>query len=74
MAKQPTPEIPPYDISQPQPAPVENSFVTTDLPDVEKARRNTANKRLLGLFIILSLVVVAFIVWEIIDLMAGYGL
>ncbi len=45
-----------------------NSFVTTDMPDPEKARKQLAHKR--AFFVLLGLIVVVacLIAWEIIDL------
>ena len=45
-----------------------NSFVTTDMPDPEKARKQLANKRIFFVLLGLIVVVTALIAWEIIDL------
>ena len=45
-----------------------NSFVTTDMPDPEKARQQLAHKRTFFVLLALIVVVVCLIAWEIIDL------
>ncbi len=45
-----------------------NSFVTTDMPDPEKARKRLAHKRIFFVLVGLIAVVTSLIVWEIIDL------
>ena len=46
-----------------------NSFVTTTTPEVKAAIKAVAAKRIFLVFTFLSLVVVAFIVWELVDLL-----
>ena len=59
----------PYAQPSPQPAPIEgNSYVTTDVPDVEKIRIETKRRRFFFLAIGLILIILGFIVWEIVDL------
>ncbi len=45
-----------------------NSFVTTDMPDPEKARKQLANKRVFFVLLGLIVVVASLIAWEIVDL------
>ena len=60
------PGVPPMAIPEP---PVEgNSFVTTDLPKEEEARKQTKNRRMFYVLLGLSFVFIALIVWEIIDI------
>lgn len=51
--------------------PQENSFVTTELPEEEKIRRNLAAKRMFYLVLSLILVCVGLLTWEIIELANG---
>ncbi len=45
-----------------------NSFVTTDMPDPEKTRKQLANKRVFFVLLGLIVVVASLIAWEIVDL------
>lgn len=49
----------------------ENRFLTTDLPEEEKLRRNTARKRMLFLVLALILLEVGVIAWEIVEICMG---
>ena len=45
-----------------------NSFVTTDIPDPEVARKDLAHKRIFFVLLALIVIVLGLIIWEIIDL------
>ena len=49
----------------------ENSFVSTAEAEDEKERKELSYRRTTILFLVLSLAVVALIIWEIADLLAG---
>lgn len=49
----------------------ENRFLTTDLPEEEKLRRNTARKRMFFLVLALILLEVGVIAWEIVEICMG---
>ncbi len=46
----------------------DNSFVTTDMPDPEAARKQLAHKRIFFVLLGFIVVVAGLIAWEIIDL------
>ena len=48
-----------------------NVFITTDLPDPEAERRNIASKRLFFVMLAVSVIIVGFIIWEIVELALG---
>ncbi len=71
--QQTPPPQPGYPYAQPapaaQPTPIEgNSYVTTDVPDVEKMRIETRRRRVFFVILGIILIIIGFIVWEIVDL------
>ena len=61
----------PVPYSQNDPLVNENSFVSTAEAEEEKARKELSYKRMTILFLVLSLIVAALIIWEVADLLAG---
>lgn len=61
----------PYPNPNLDPIPAENTFVSTAEDEAEAKRKELSYKRMTVLFIVLSVIVLAFILWEVVDLMMG---
>lgn len=51
--------------------PAENTIVSTAESEAEAARKELSHKRTTMLLVVLSLIVLAFIVWELVDIALG---